>query len=237
MQDTERTSLKCVSITRILDAVEFYREDHLTDAYRSVLGRLPGWSRKATEREGRWRFVAFSRGAGESGDRMLHVFRTANRLSGSRFDSLFIHRSDLLREKLKAEDTVVFVDDFAGTGDQAVAAWDESLSELLPDRPRMFLVLVVAVDRAMTRIGNDTPFNVKAFRRLGRQHNLFTPQCVYFSSNEKGRILEYCNQADGVAPRGYGDCGVLLVFAHRCPDNSIPVLHSRGPVFRGLFPR
>ena len=42
---------------RLLDAVEFFREDHLTDAYRSVLGSLPGWSKQATQREGRWRFV------------------------------------------------------------------------------------------------------------------------------------------------------------------------------------
>ena len=41
---------------RILDAVEFFRPDQLGAAYRSILGALPGWSRNATQRQGRWRF-------------------------------------------------------------------------------------------------------------------------------------------------------------------------------------
>jgi hypothetical protein len=30
---------------------------------------------------------------------------------------------------------------------------------------------------------------------------------------------------------------VLLVMAHRCPNNSLPILYARRPPFRGLFPR
>src|SRR5207245_1228910 len=81
----------------------------------------------------------------ESSDRMLHTFRAANGLNAERFDNLFIHKSELLRQNLGAADTVVFVDDFAGTGEQAVTAWKESLGELLPGRPRIFLVLAVAI--------------------------------------------------------------------------------------------
>src|SRR5207249_4483001 len=143
----------------------------------------------------------------------------------------------LLREDLKADDTVVFVDDFAGTGDQAVEAWTEQLGELLPGRPRTFLVLVVAIQQAVHRIASGTPLRVKAFRQLESRHNLFAPRCRWFSAREKAATLTYCQRADAASPRGYGDCGVLVVFAHRCPDNTIPILHSSKPAFRGLFPR
>ena len=222
---------------RILDAVEFYREDQLIDAYRSVFGRLTGWSRTATERRGRWRFVAFSTHAGESGDRMLHTFRAAVGLTASRFDSLFVHRSDLLRENLTAEDTVVFVDDFAGTGNQVVTAWNEALGELLPGRPRTFLVLAVAIDEAIARIAKETPIVVQTYRRLQARDNLFSAECPHFTGAEKTSTLAYCKTADGMNPRGYGACGVLLVLGHRCPNNSLPILHSNNPAFRGLFPR
>ncbi len=222
---------------RILDAIEFFREDHLAGAYRAILGRLPGWSKKASERQGRWRFVAFSTRAGESGDRMLHAFRTATGLGAARFNDLFIHRSDLLREELTADDTVVFVDDFAGTGNQAVSAWNESLGELLPQRPRIFLVLVVATDAAIQQIGGQTGMTVKTFRRFRAHDNVFAGECTHFSGAEKASVLHYCNIADAANPRGYGACGVLLVFAHGCPNNSLPILHSKRPAFRGLFPR
>ena len=168
---------------------------------------------------------------------MLAVFRVANRLSSSAFDDLFVYKTDLLREGLGAEDTVVFVDDFAGTGDQAETAWRESLGELLPGGPRAFLVLVAAVEQAVTRIASATPLSVRPFRRLRARENFFAPECAHFSQTEKHAVLSYCRRADTSRPRGYGDCGLLVVMAHRCPNNSIPVLHGGGPGFKGLFAR
>lgn len=222
---------------RVLDAMEFYRPDHLANAYRSILGRLPGWSRHASQRQGRWRFVPFSTRPGESGDSMLTTFRRANGLTAARFAELFAYKADLLKENLGPEDTVVFVDDFAGTGDQAINAWKESLGELLPRRPRAFLVLVVAVQQALQRIGAETPLMVRTFRHLHARHSFFADECTYFTKGEKRIILTYCRRADGASPQGYGECGVLVVMAHRCPNNSLPILHARSATFRGLFPR
>lgn len=222
---------------RVLDAVEFFREDQQAHAYQTVFGGLSGWSKVIAQRRGRWRFVAFSRHAGESGERMLHTFRTATGLTAERYGELFIHRSDLLRQGLTHDDTVVFVDDFAGTGNQAVTAWNETLGELLPGRPRIFLLLVVATDAAVEQIRQQTPMNVRAFRRLRAHDNFFAPECAHFEENEKASVLGYCNLAEAASPRGYGACGVLLAFAHRCPNNSLPILHSKRVAFRGIFPR
>lgn len=222
---------------RLLDAVEFFRADLVDGAYRSVLGIVPGWSRIAAARKGHWRFVPFSLRPGESGDSMLHAFRVANRLTGKRHDDLFIYKADLVRENLGPEDTVVFVDDFAGTGDQAIGAWNETLGELLPRRPRTFLVLIAAVQEAARRITTQTPLNVKAHRRLGSRDNFFSADCTAFSAADKATVLGYCSSADATNPRGYGQSGLLVVMHHRCPNNSLPVLHGRSQEFLGLFLR
>ena len=55
--------------------------------------------------------------------------------------------------------------------------------------------------------------------------------------SEKDALLEYCKRADRKYPRGYGDCGFVLVLAHKTPNNSIPVLHANNVRWKGLFPR
>jgi hypothetical protein len=222
---------------RLLDAVEFYRHDMLETAYSTVLRKLPGWSKNARQRSGRWRFVPFTIHPGESGDRMLSVFRTATGLNTGRYDDLFVYKADLFKQNLGPKDTVVFVDDFTGTGQQAITAWKTSLAELLPGGPRTYLLLVAAVQEAMTKISTDTPLQVRASRHLGDADDLFSNGCAHFSTVEKDRVLHYCQQANPNQPKGFGDCGVLIVMAHRCPNDSLPILHSTKGAFKGLFPR
>lgn len=65
---------------RVLDSVEYVSDSAMQTAFKSILGRLPGWDKRAKRRKGQWRFVAFSRAAGESGDAMLHKWRSATGL-------------------------------------------------------------------------------------------------------------------------------------------------------------
>ena len=76
---------------RVLDCVDFISHEQMAQAFREILNSLNGWHRKEGQRQGKWRFVAFSGSAGESGDSMLHKFRLANGLNGRNYDSLFIH--------------------------------------------------------------------------------------------------------------------------------------------------
>src|SRR3990172_8203851 len=57
---------------RVLDVVQFFSHEQITAAFRSVLGGLEGWHRDEQNRQGKWRFIAYSASAGESGDSMLH---------------------------------------------------------------------------------------------------------------------------------------------------------------------
>lgn len=222
---------------RLLDAVEFISAEQLHGAFRSLLARLRGWHRDPHNRSGRFAFVAFSSSAGESGDNMLHQFRLANNLNHRDFDSLFIGRSDLLRSGLGADDTVVFLDDFVGTGNQAVTAWQSMFQELTAQIGNIYLVTVGACRVGSERIRQETRMQLLSHRTLGYRDNLFHDDCNHFSGLEKHRILHYCGMASRNRPRGFGDCGLVIVLYHQCPNNSLAVLHASSEEWDPLFPR
>jgi hypothetical protein len=222
---------------RVLDCVDFIAHEQMGEAFRSILNGLPGWHQLEEQRQGKWRFVAFSTSAGESGDAMLRLFRHANNLAGKQFNELFIYKSELLSENLGSEDTVVFVDDFSGTGDQVCEAWTNSLRELLPEGPSVFLILMSASAAARTRIETETKLVVNCYIELSASENIFSPKCKHFTPLEKRTLLTYCERADRNNPQGRGSCGLVIVFWHTCPNNSIPILHVRKRGWEGLFRR
>lgn len=222
---------------RVLDCVELVGHDKLSSTFRQLLAAIPGWNSDIRHLRGKWRFVAYSSSAGESGDSMLHSFRLANRLDTNVFNNMFIGRSDLVREKLTAEDTVVFIDDFSGTGDTACSAWNEIFRELLATGPATYLILAGASNAALRRIEQETELRPLAGFRLYDGDDIFSDGCKFFTRCEKESLLEYCRIADKRIPRGYGNCGFVVVFVHRCPNNSIPILHSNNARWAGLFQR
>jgi hypothetical protein len=222
---------------RLLDAVEFISAEQLHAAFRSLLANLPGWHSDPLSRRGKFAFVAFSSSAGESGDSMLHEFRLANNLNHRHFDTLFIGRSDLLRSGLGADDTVVFLDDFVGTGNQAVTAWQSMFQELTSQIGNIYFVTVSAYQIGSERIRKETSMQLLTHRSLKFKDNLFHDDCKHFSTREKSRLLHYCGIASPDHPRGFGNCGLVLVLYHQCPNNTLAALHATSRNWIPLFPR
>lgn len=222
---------------RVLDVIDFLGNDQIAVAFRSSLVSIPGWERNAEQRRGRWYFIPFSSSGGESGDSMLYRFRTANNMGGRYWNSLFPRWSSLLDLAPGPEDTVVMIDDFSGTGDQACSAWAEVFRELLPFGPQVFLVLVAASRRARERIRANTDLIPQPHFELTERDDFFDRACDSFTEQEKEVLLRYCSIADPQNPRGHGECGYVVVLAHKTPNNSIPILHARRQGWEGLFRR
>jgi len=100
------------------------------------------------------------------------------------------------------------------------------------------LMVVAASKRAQTEIGNRTDVQLMAHYNLTDGDNLFSDKCLHYSDDEKNTILSYCNEHFPDKPKGYGDCGLIFVMHHDCPNNSIPILHSHNKnKWHPLFPR
>jgi hypothetical protein len=181
-----------------------------------------------------------SESAGESGDAMLHQFRIANRLDSRQLNKLFVSRSDLFREPKSADDVVVLLDDFSGTGTQVCDAWNHpetSFGSLLAGVGKVYLVLVAASKAAKRRISDETDISLVPAHELGDSDNVFSERCKHFTNKDRLRLLHYGQIADKRNPKGFGECGFVVVFQHRSPNNSIPILHADHSKWTGLFPR
>ena len=234
---------------RVLDVVDFYPITQMRNAFRDSLNAIDGWDPDPKKRCGKWRFAAMSSSAGESGDMMLYQFRLANALSAAKYSDLFVSRSDLFRlpmlpendpNHLGADDTVVLVDDFSGTGDQICNAWNDpatSFGALLAGVGRVFVVLVAGSYRAQRRILSETALIPSFAHHLNDSDNIFSEKCRRFTDTEKQLLLRYCTRASRTKPKGFGECGMVVVFHHRCPNNSLPILHADSNSWTSLFPR
>jgi hypothetical protein len=167
---------------------------------------------------------------------MFRMFREANRLTGKANDDLFCYLSDLPMRKLTAEDNVVFVDDFSGTGNQVVRMWD-TIQEVAAAEARFYLIVTAATRMAVDRIAAETGLRLISGTTLECGDNVFDAACGHFSDAEQRTIEQYGRRADRQRPKGYGDCGLLFVLCHKTPNNTVPILHANHARWRGLFPR
>ena len=187
--------------------------------------------------------------AGESGDAMLYQFRLANGLDARRYNDIFVSRSELFRRTLLPEDdpkrlgddaVVVLLDDFTGTGKQVCDAWNDpqtSFGALLAGVGKVYLIVVAASRAARTKIADETSLTLVPVHHLDDRDNVFSTSCHHFTPRERTKLLHYGRIADNVNPKGFGECGLLVVFQHRAPNNTVPILHGDHSRWLGLFPR
>lgn len=222
---------------RVLDAVEFVSLERISAFYRTGLRALPGWHSDPEQRQGRWRFCPWSSSAGESGDSMLHSFRVTNGLANRQNNDLFIHPSDILNAGLGSEDSLVLVNDFIGTGSEVCEAWNDIFQELAVGIGNVYLLVAIACRDGRVRVTADTDVRVVSGQELTDTDRLFEPACPHFTAREKETILNYATRADRKRPKGFGDLGLVVVFQHRCPNNSVAILHAQSKNWTPLFPR
>lgn len=135
-------------------------------------------------------------------------------------------------------DLIVFIDDFSGTGN-AIAEWWQKIEPLvLPIEAVNVVGVLVLHYRAIGRLETifDTVLHVTM---LDKSHDVFDASCSLFDEEEKGIILAAC-EATKCKPdlvRGYGSCGLLVVFRHGCPNNSLPILWYNSSGWVNLFER
>ncbi|MRL69800.1 hypothetical protein [Brevundimonas sp. SPF441] len=220
---------------RVLDNVILLSEDDILQGYKGTLESLPGWSKQPNARIGRWFFVGMG-DAGESGQAMLRLFREANGLSADRWQSLCVMPRELPGLALKAVDSVVFVDDFAGSGQQMVDYWPY-IEELVASEAKCYLALSATTTRAQTQIQTNTELEVRAPVVLQEKDNLFSDACEVFSADEKVVLERYGKKASKSQPRGFKDCGLAIVLSHKTPNNSVPILHANHANWISPFPR
>ncbi|MEX1248990.1 MAG: hypothetical protein WEA61_10965 [Anaerolineales bacterium] len=157
---------------------------------------------------------------------MLNLLRDYHKLAQRGFrlvDSKDLTQVIEIAGKLD-EFAVVYVDDFAGTGNQFVEARN-FLVEFLSSKISEFFLLPVICEEAEQRISQLGVVPVYSFVHTRDQRPLH-PNNSNLSEREKMKFLDYSTQIGGKFGLGYGDAATMVIFYRNAP-NSTPL------IFRG----
>jgi hypothetical protein len=178
-------------------------------------------------------------GTGDSGQEIVTRFRSVNRVD--RTNARLFQVVELQRVIYEAEVegrqlALIFLDDFIGTGKQVTDFWTEVLSQHINPNQSIYLGVVAACREGVDKIQRDTPLRVIPVHFVQPRH--FLPSTDRFTNEEKAIITEYCGRI-GNPPLGVGGLGLMLAFAHGCPNNVLSILRGskRQRNWRGILPR
>lgn len=226
---------------KLLENVDYYDQGRVINGTRQMYIQLSSLEGRDLNK---FLFATFTP-PGKSGDELLSKYRLANNMRGSKYDRSFIHLSDFTKFFKKVPDEmavavrklqgVVFVDDFVGTGNQAIKCWN-TIEGFLTEVDKVYLSVLAGYDEGVKKIENETRLRVIENQRLYESAKVFSSTCGIFTEEQKSILLRYCEIA-GEWPEGFGGCQSFVVFYYRIPNNTISALRAQNDRWRGLFLR
>lgn len=173
---------------------------------------------------------------------LLYRFRQVNDLSAVHFAL----PSDLLRPSaLDQISKCIFIDDFAGTGKQAVRYAKAASVEQLRQQATVEYHVLVATDRALNHMVEKNVFDhVRCVIELTDDYRAFSRRSLYYtghnypvSKSAMKQIAKEYGRKIGSRAMGFGDSQLVLGFSHNVPNNTLPIFWFEGPNWHAPFPR
>jgi hypothetical protein len=247
---------------KLLQNVRFYSEaeirEKLKTIHRAVTPLLPNYIRKKSTDVRSDVIITYVDGPGKSGAEYARLYAEQNFINarcvkerGTFVEDVHYHL-DRISSQIHA---VVIVDDIVGTGDSL----SENLREFLKQNGTFLVdkkipVIVIAV--SATEFGlnivreryAEVPglrVEIRACEILAPRHVAFGPHIGFWDTQDeyeeaKSLCLQLGSRLGAKKPLGYRDQGLLVVFPHTCPNNTLPILHRegrRGEPWHCLFQR
>jgi hypothetical protein len=195
--------------------------------------------------------VTYLGGDGKSGSTVArlyaeenHIHRGRNVFGGDRLEGRARSLEQLQR--------VVFVDDFVGTGaslENELEDFEREHGEWLRSLElETYLVVLAAFRRGAERVHQvidrlRLPIRLHVGQELtDEQDRCFGTESRFYSNDverEQARLLAYQigSRLEPRTPLGFGDLQAAVVFDWACPNNSLPILRTRGADWIPLFER
>jgi hypothetical protein len=224
---------------RILESVQFYDLPRLLNLLSTLHRAIKAnAAAEGFRRNEEFVFLPIGR-TGDSGYEIVNRYRNINRLGHTRVTfAQVVELQQILYEAATSDGrkVLVFLDDFVGTGKQVCDFWEDVLSQHVHPSIPMYLGTALACEAGIEVIQQRTPLRVIAVHIVQRRH-LFS-QTDLFTPAEKDRLTNVYGQI-GNPTLGVGGLGVLVAFAHGCPNNTLGVLRGskRQRRWRGILPR
>ena len=243
---------------KVLQNVRFVGEPEVREkwaqAHRRLRGKLPPFTRRSLTEQRQDILVTYADGPGKSGAYYAGLYAAVNEISTQR-----VVEPGLVTDAIDAVDEgairgVVVVDDMLGTGqnlvDKLMQRVEQFKAASIGEGIPLLVVVLSGTSQGEARVRAYVERDLhnaelEVCELLEPNCFAFGPSIGFWSSEEEKQkaralIIELGTQVQRRRPLGYGDQGLLLTFARNCPDNTLPILHSRGRgerVWRPIFPR
>lgn len=194
--------------------------------------------------------VGYIDGAGKSGAAYASLFAEENNILAERV----LEKGSLARalSKLDEVQALVFVDDFIGTGTQAIQYFEElkpTLEQVLANKPSLkaYFLAIAGFGRAQDRVRDQLadwrlPIDVRILKPMTEADRLFSDSSLAFPDPASRVEAETIARAYGSRvvqshPLGYNGLAARIVFESSIPNNDPPILWSNSKGWRPLFER
>jgi len=195
------------------------------------------------------RFVGMGNPA-ESGTHLLYYFRQENDLP----TKLFVHLHELYEGTARSPKIaqgvryVIFIDDFCGSGTQAVRyskAHVARIKEIAPNT-KLYYYCLFATSAGLKKVREKAKFDhAEAVCELDSSFTSLEENSRYFrhaagADIDRTFCREMCHRYGKSLihndPLGFGGCQLLFGFAHNIPNNTLPIFWSDGGIARQWAP-
>jgi hypothetical protein len=175
----------------------------------------------------------------ESGCFMLYYFRQSNKLP----ISIFLDRWEDITQEIRS---ILFIDDFLGTGSTAVRFWNNPIVQnLVKEYPdiELYYLVIFALKNGIINVKTNTNFNIISSQIFNEEYRIFSNESYVFPKKEKRKIArciceKYGKYLEGNKyALGYNDSEALLGFHHNIPNNTLPIIWSTKNEWHPLFKR
>lgn len=214
---------------KVLEHLRYFNANNIRNMTRQMVEMVVG---ETGATRGRSLFVPMTARPGGGSETVARALREVSQPFKPRLSTMV----DLL-DPPRSVETVVFVDDFSGTGNTLVDWWENVETLVRPLAATVVFAALVMTSDAADR-ARELGVTV-AVEEMGAEANALHEGQAVFTASERATILNYCRKT-GCSPsfmRGYGDSGLLVAFRHGCPNNSLPVLWYGGEAWAPLFHR
>lgn len=188
----------------------------------------------------------------ESSAHLLYYFRQENALSKDLFingHNVFASETSSERKTLRIRSSsirhYVFLDDFCGSGDQAIENSEEIVKPLKEEAARTDTSINVAyyslfaTSQGISRVRSESDYDkIQSVFELDDTYKCFGKCSRYFARGyeniDKDSIHYMCriygSGLNAQHPLGYKDGQLLIGFSHNTPDNTLPIFWYNEPV-------
>lgn len=196
-------------------------------------------------------FVTSFDDPGKSGSSLLYTYRNANQIIKPLVGGMDAAANLVIKAKNPV--VVVFVDDFIGTGGSCIEGFGKFLEKLegenISNDHAFYVAALAATGEGIENVSlrTDERLMVIEARQFGSADRAFSPDAEIFANeDEVQRCRRLCEnigrELEPKHPLGYEDSQSLIVFPHRCPNNTLPIFYKSGQKYNGtewepLFPR